>query len=281
MGGVAPAPGVGTAACALTPPRVRETLHHMRRGPPAPEQATALTGKRIVVTRPQPDAQRLARRLAALGAVPIVAPSISIAFTDPPELGRALRSLERYDWIVFTSKHGVEAVFRLTPSIAGPRVAAIGPATAGALRAHGVAPDVMPGEFVAEAVIEALGEVTGRRLLLPRADIARKALAEGLVARGATVDEIAAYRTVAAGGERPNLDHVDAVTFTSSSTVRGFLDGGPVPAGARVICIGPITAATAREYGLAVTEIAEQYTEDGLIAALVAAFSTEPDETHP
>lgn len=244
----------------------------MARDLDAPQQGAGLMGRRIVVTRPEPDARRLADRLRALGATPILAPSIRIEFTDPPELRDALRQVQRYDWIVFTSKNGVEAVFRLSESIAGPRVAAIGPATAGALRAHGVEPTVMPEQFVAEAVLEALGDVAGRRLLLPRADIARRALADGLAARGATVHEIAAYRTVAAG-THPDLDGVDAVTFTSSSTVRGFLDRGPVPEGAKIICIGPITAATARECGLDVTEVAEEYTEDGLIAALVTVFS--------
>jgi uroporphyrinogen III methyltransferase/synthase len=95
-----------------------------------------------------------------------------------------------------------------------------------------------------------------------------------LRAGGATVHEIAAYRTASAGGKHPDLSGVDAITFTSSSTVRGFLEQGDVPSGASIICIGPITAATARELGLAVTEVAAEYTEDGLITALVAAFRT-------
>lgn len=235
-----------------------------------------LHGRRIVVTRPEPDAQHLADRLRTLGAVPIVVPAIRIEFTDPPELGDALRRLADYDWLIFTSRNGVTAVFRQTTTIEGPRIAAIGPATAGALRARGIEPDLVPEEYVAEAIVEALGDVGGKRVLLPRADIARRALTEILRSRGALVDEIAAYRTVSASARRPDISGADAVTFTSSSTVRGFLEQGPVPEGARVVCIGPITAETARECGLEVTEVAGEYTEDGLIAALTNVFNATP-----
>jgi uroporphyrinogen III methyltransferase/synthase len=234
---------------------------------------STLTGRRIVITRPEPDARRLAERLRALGATPVVVPAIRIEFTDPPELDDALARMAGYDWVIFTSRNGVEAVFRRARSIAGPRVAAIGPATAHALREHGVEPDLMPAEYVAEAVLDALGDVAGRRCLLPRADIAREALAVGLTARGALVDEIAAYRTRPLAERHTDLGAVDAVTFTSSSTVRGFLAGGPVPDGARIVCIGPITADTARACGLTVSAVAQEYTEDGLIAALQAAFA--------
>ncbi len=232
-----------------------------------------LAGRRIVITRPEADATRLADRLRALGAVPIVAPAIRIEFTDPPELDGALANLAGYHWIIFTSRSGVEAVFRRTTALAGPKVAAIGPATAAILRARGVEPDLVPEEYVAEAILEALGEVRGLRFLLPRADIAREALVDGLERGGAVVHEIAAYRTREVSVRRAELGPVDAVTFTSSSTVRGFLAGGPVPDGAKVVCIGPITAQTAREHGLDVAAVAEHYTEDGLIAALVAAFT--------
>lgn len=232
-----------------------------------------LAGRRIVITRPQADAERLAERLRGLGATPVVAPAIEIEFTDPPELDRALAAISTYDWIVFTSRNGVEAVFRRTAAIPRtPRIAAIGPATAEALRRRGIEPDLVPQRYIAEAVLDALGDVRGLKVLLPRADIARKALPEGLSARGAIVHEIAAYRTRSSDAAPASIGPADAVTFTSSSTVRGFLENGPVPEGAKVICIGPITAATAREYGIEVAAVANEYTEDGLIAALVAAF---------
>jgi uroporphyrinogen III methyltransferase/synthase len=236
---------------------------------------TSLVGRRIVVTRPAEDAARLASRLRDLGAVPLVLPSIKVEFTDPPELRGALREPLRYDWIVFTSKHGVEAAFRLVPRLVGPRIAAIGPATAQALRHYDVTLDAMPSEYVAEAIIPRLGDVAGTQILLPRADIARRALADGLRARRADVTEVAAYRTRVRTGPRPDLREVDAITFTSSSTVRGFLAGGPAPGTAKVVCIGPITAATARDHGLRVAEIATEYTEDGLIGALFKAFGRE------
>jgi uroporphyrinogen-III synthase len=232
-----------------------------------------LAGRRIVITRPEPDAARLAARLRGMGAVPVLVPSIRIEFTDPPELDRALAEIRSYDWVIFTSRSGVEAVFRRTTSLRGPKVAAIGPATARALKARGIEPDLVPRQYVAEAILDALGDVRGLAFLLPRADIAREALAEGLEMRGARVVEIAAYRTVAEANRPADLGPVDAITFTSSSTVRGFLAGGPVPSGAKVVCIGPITARTAQEYGLEVAAVAEEYTEDGLVAALEAALA--------
>jgi uroporphyrinogen III methyltransferase/synthase len=211
-------------------------------------------------------------RLEALGAVPLLVPGIRIEFTDPGPLDAALTRLRDYDWVIFTSRHAVEAVFRRRRSLSGPRVAAVGRATAGELVRHGVVPDLVPREFVGERLLDALGPVAGLRVLLPRADIGRRTIPEGLAARGAAVDEVVVYRTVAGSPSRPDLTGVDAVTFTSPSTVHGFLESGPLPAGARVLCIGPVTAAAAREHGLEVHEVAGEYTEDGLVAALIEAL---------
>jgi uroporphyrinogen-III synthase len=208
-----------------------------------------------------------------LGAVPIVVPAIQIEWADPAPLDAAVANLGTYDWVIFTSRNGVEAFFRRTKGISGTRVAAIGPATAGELRAHGVEPDLIPADHIAEAIVEALGDVRGQKILLPRADIARRTLPETLRERGASVDDVPVYHTRPAEHTRPNLDRVDAVTFTSSSSVRNFLAGGGVPAGAKVICIGPVTAGTAREHGLEAIEVTGDYSEDGLVAALIAALS--------
>lgn len=246
-------------------------------GPPPP----LLAGRRIVITRPAERAGRLADRLRSLGAVPLVFPTIRIAAAEPGPLVAAARALATYDWVVFTSANGVAAFFaRLGDAgkdardVANRKVAAIGPVTARALRERGVEPALMPAEYVAEAILASLGEVRGLRFLLPRADIAREALAEGLEARGALVTEVTAYRTVGADGPTPDLAGADAVTFTSSSTVRHFVasGAGARAAGAKVICIGPVTAATARELGLVVSAVATEYTEDGLIEALEGAF---------
>jgi uroporphyrinogen-III synthase len=231
-----------------------------------------LAGRRIVITRAEQDARKLAARLEGLGAHSIVLPSIRIEFADPESLDAALAHLSDYQWIIFTSRYAVDAVLRRTPRLPGPRVAAVGRSTADALQARGITPSIVPADFVAEALLEALGDVRGARVLLPRADIGRRELPDGLRARGAQVEEIVAYRTVAVASQRPDLSGVDAITFTSSSTVRGFLESGPVPPGAKVICMGRITAQTAREAGLDVYDVAREYTEDGLVAALVAAL---------
>ena len=249
---------------------IMPTRSHVRERP--------LTGHRIVVTRPLDDAARLADRLRALGAEPIIVPVIRAEFTDPPELETALQRVSDFDWIVFTSRNGVEAVFRLVTSIAGPRIAAIGPATRAALERHGLRADLMPETYVAEGVIAALGDVNGLSILLPRADIARAVLADGLVQRGARVTQVAAYRTVTLECDPAVWVGADTVTFTSASTVHGLLASGPIPEGATVVCIGPITAAAAREHGLVVTAVAQEYTEDGLVDALTAALGKRRPE---
>jgi uroporphyrinogen-III synthase len=186
-----------------------------------------LAGRRIVITRPAERAARLADRLRALGAVPVVFPTIRIEAADSAPLVAAARDLDAFDWVVFTSASGVDAFFahlaeagRDARDMARRQVAAIGPVTAQALRKRGVEPALVPAEYVAEAILAALGDVGGRSFLLPRADIAREALAEGLRARGARVTEVTAYRTRGADGPPPDLAGADAVTFTSSSTVR-------------------------------------------------------------
>jgi uroporphyrinogen-III synthase len=247
---------------------------------PAAKPAGALQGRRIVITRPAEKARRLAERLRSLGAVPIEFPTVRIEPAEAGPLDAALRALDSFDWIVFTSANGVDAVFaRLAAAgkdardVRGRKVAAIGPVTARALKEHDVTPSLVPKEYVAEAILESLGEVRGKRFLLPRADIAREALAVGLKQRGAVVTEVAAYRTVGVSGPPPDLSGADAVTFTSSSTVRHFLASGAAVGTAKVVCIGPVTAATARELGLTVDAVADEYTEDGLIQALVGVLS--------
>jgi uroporphyrinogen-III synthase len=136
--------------------------------------------------------------------------------------------------------------------------------------------DFVPEHYVAEAILEEIGDVSGQNILLPRADIARQTLAEGLRAKGAQVDEVTAYRTVAAAPvAESDVRPGDVITFTSSSTVRNFLAryGGEPPAvlaATTIACIGPVTAHTAAEAGLQVDVVAEEHTVDGLLAALIA-----------
>ena len=159
-------------------------------------------------------------------------------------------------------------------ALAGATVAAIGPGTAAELERHGVRADVLPEQFVAEALVEALApiEVEGRRVLVARAAEARSLLPDALRERGAEVDEVALYETVAeplGDAERAALERATYVTFTSSSTVRFLLDSGVrPPEGARVVSIGPITSATAQEHGLTVHVEAERHDVEGLVDAL-------------
>lgn len=264
----------------------------------ADSTARPLAGRHIVITRPPERAPGMRRALEDAGARVTALPAIAIAPSDDDEnLDAALRELATYDWIVFTSVNGVRALDKrlaalgLTWDTRGrARVAAIGPATARALAAAGAPAEVVPAEYVAEAIVEALGNVAGQRILLPRADIARKALAQELAVRGADVTEVAAYRTVprrippkelarALDAGRP-----DAITFTSSSTVLGLLQSldaarrAPEEAlrGVALAAIGPITAATLREHGLEPAIVAAEYTMPGLVQALVEYFAGAP-----
>ncbi len=274
-----------------------------------------LQGKRILVTRASKQAGALSDRLRKLGAIPVEFPIIQIA---PPEdwvlLDNALHQLcakeeePYYTWLVFTSANGVNICFdRLntlaynTNDIGKVRVAAIGPATAQALRHHGIKPDLVPDEYIAEGVAAALIEdvhrhgvsLEGKRILILRAAEARKVLVEKLQRAGAIVEEVAAYRTRGAviddeqGHEVLRLlqaGQLDILTFTSSSTVRHFVqwlaDCAPGAAVSpiahvthnpqlKIACIGPITSQTARELGLDVQIEASEFTIDGLVEAIV------------
>jgi len=254
----------------------------------------ALEGRRIVVTRTREQAGELARALETHGAAVVLAPVIRI---EPlPQLGAlraALAGLSAYRWVVFTSQNAVQIVFdRLLAWGLGPRVfattsvAAIGTATAGALTERGVTPALVPDEFVGEALSEALatrGGLAGCRVLIPSAQEAREALAAGLRAHGATVEVVPVYRTVPARTDLSELaaeltgGRIDAVTFTSSSTVRCFTDlvGGDAARSGRFAAavIGPVTAATARELGLRDVLEADPHTVPGLVDALLRRFA--------
>jgi uroporphyrinogen III methyltransferase/synthase len=265
-----------------------------------------LLGRRIVVTRARPQASGLAARLEALGAETISSPAIRIEPPDDPApLREAVRSAAAFDlphrggqaagrhgWIVFTSPNGVEAFFAAMKAEgldaralggAGRQVAAIGPATAARLAAFGIRADLEPETFTSAALAEALAarqDLRGVPILLLRADIAPKDLGEALAARGAAVHEVTAYRTVAdlASREaaRALLDRGEAdwITFTSSSTVKYFLEAVGAPrirsSGARIASIGQVTSAAVREAGLDVTVEADPHTMDGLVDAIVA-----------
>ena len=213
----------------------------------------------------------------------VEAPAIRIAARPSAEVDAVLAGIEDYALVCLTSPNGAALLMealdrggRDARALAGATVAAIGPGTAAELRRHGIAPDVVPERSVAEALVEALGgvEVHGRRVLVARASEARDVLPDALAARGADVTVLPLYDTLAAPLSDDALRaaaEADYVTFTSSSTVRFFMAGidGHFPASARVVSIGPVTSATAREAGLEVHVEAAQHDVDGVVAALL------------
>ncbi len=257
-----------------------------------------LDGRTVVVTRAAEQAGVFVTLLEEAGARVMQAPTIAI---EAPEswasLDAALADLGRFTWVIFTSVNGVRmiearlnALGRSWSALAGARVAAIGPATAAALEARGVRVEVVPGEYRAEGLVERLRGVVGAgdRILLPRAAQTRDVLVRELARLGAEVTEVASYRTLplaeGAGPVRTALADagVDAVTFTSSSTARNFArlftdeERRTWFAGVTVASIGPITAATAAEYGLVTAVMPSEYTIPALAQAIAEHFARRP-----
>ncbi len=260
-----------------------------------------LFGKRIVVTRAREQASGLSDLLRSKGADPIELPVIQIRpLEETQELDTALKHLSEYDWVILTSANTVpvlasrlEVLGLDARAFASAKIAAIGPATALALKEHlGLRADFVPTEAVAEAILQEFPEtdLAGKRILLPRAQEARAILPEELREQGATVDVIAAYQTVmdTEGAEALQTEfqngEIDVITFTSSSTVKNFVQAlSPnAPAevatylkGTLIVAIGPITANTAREFGLEPHIVAEEHTIPGLVGAIEAHFTKE------
>jgi uroporphyrinogen III methyltransferase/synthase len=249
-----------------------------------------LFGRRIIVTRPREQSAELVRRIEAEGGEALTAPSIRIQAIPNPDLSGLAQP---YDWAVFTSVNGVyclaDALKRAGADIRklGPaRIAAIGPETARAAERIGLRVDFTPSRYVAEQLIEEFPEsVANRRILIARAREAREVLPERWREQGARVDVLPVYETVpdregvADLREQIISGGVDAVTFTASSTVYGFMErfGDLDLSRMSVACIGPITAQSARQAGLRVDVEAEEFTVSGLVAALRRYFGTLED----
>lgn len=249
-------------------------------------------GRRVLVTRAREQSGSFVERLERLGAETLECPTIEI---QPPEdltaLDRALKELATFDWVIFTSQNGVTVFFDRLLQGGGDirdlgiaRLAAIGPATAAKLQERGLRVEAVPGEFRGEDLALYLKtDVRGKRVLLPRAAGAREALPQALAEAGADLVEVITYRSVrprslpASVKQALAQGRVDVVTFTSSSTVRHFLEllaeSGLGMGEARVACIGPITAETARALGLRVDIEARVYTTEGLVTAMADYFS--------
>jgi uroporphyrinogen-III synthase len=236
-----------------------------------------LEGIRIVVTRPE--AKSLADRLESLGAEVSLVPLIEIRpAEDHAAVEAALERLDGYDWVVFTSVNAVAVFAPRLGGLAGPRVAAVGPVTADAIRAHGPEPAFV-AERASDDIAGGLGDLQGARVLLPQADIADPHLAHELRGMGAEVDTVVAYRTVLVEpplwGILP-LRIAHAVVLASGSAVRSLAAAGGAGDDALLVCIGPKTARVAREVGFKVGLVADETTSDGIIQALVSHFGDSP-----
>jgi len=247
-----------------------------------------LNNKRILITRPRAQAEKFAKVLAAQGAQPLLFPVIqSVPPEDLTMLDRALNALDQYDWLVFTSVHGVNFFYdrlqalgikKLSPKL---RVATVGPRTAKALSERGVWVEHTPDEYLPEALLPGFGRnLYGKRFLFPQSNLARTELASQLRAAGALVNEVVAYRTIQAEPLASEVEAlragVDIVTFTSPSTVHNFieiarkngLDPFNLPGAPIIACIGPVTKRAAEEAGLIQPIVASQYTSDGLVEVI-------------
>lgn len=241
---------------------------------------------KVLITRPSLQSDDFAEKLRTAGFEPIFFPVIEICpVENNVELKAALQNISKYAWVVFTSVNAVDVVFspsplRPSPNFEGVRVAAVGPKTAEALRKRGVEPDFIPAEYIGEAIMPGLGEVKGKWILLPRAEIASKELPTAIVNSGGIAHEIIVYRTLPAAVDADGLlalkSGVDVVTFTSTSTVENFialvrenhLDPLNLPNHPLFACIGPVTEKAARQVGLENTVTAKAYTTEGLIEVI-------------
>jgi uroporphyrinogen III methyltransferase/synthase len=249
-----------------------------------------LFAKRIVVTRATQQAQALSEKLRELGADVIEMPATQVARLDLAPLREAIRDLSSYQWLILTSQNAVSIFWeqllgaaRDARTLAGLRIAAVGPATAGALLEHGIAVDVIPDRFVAEGLLEKMRErddVSGNRVLYVTAEGARDVLPRGLTEIGAEVVVLEVYRSIVDGQGAARLARaieagkVDLATFTSGSAVRGYVEavGDDLAARIPAASIGTQTTEALRDAGIEVKIEAKESTIDGLVSAVLGAF---------
>jgi len=279
-------------AAALTSPaiiiigevvKLRESLQWFEKKP--------LFGQKVLVTRARSQASELSAKIQELGGEAIEFPVIKIVPpTNTEPLKEAYKQLDSFDWIIFTSVNGVSTFFEQLKEnkidirkMGKARIAAIGSKTAEALQEKGLIVDIIPEEFRAEGLLNSLeGEIkAGQKVLLPRADIARKILPQVLREKGLEVVEVDAYETVLDAENKAEIvellreKDVQIITFTSSSTVKNFMEAikdeevEQLLEGVTLASIGPITTKTAQDLGLKVDVTASEYTIDGLVEAII------------
>jgi uroporphyrinogen III methyltransferase/synthase len=270
--------------------RLREKLNWFETRP--------LFGRKVLVTRSREQASFFSELLIEQGAEPVECATIQVVPTDDwSQLDRAIRHLKKYEWVIFTSVNGVRFFLERLRSLGedlrvlkGINLCTIGPATAAELQRVGITPDFMPAEYRAEAVVKGLGikKLKGSHILLPRAKVAREILPVELKRLGAKIDVIPVYQTVRPDGDLNriesylNVGEIDVATFTSSSTVKNFVDmlgHKEVPSllkNVAVACIGPITAKTAKAYGIQTKIMPKAYTIPALTDAIVDYFKDRP-----
>ena len=254
-----------------------------------------LFGKTVLVTRAREQASKLTQALETLGAKCVEVPSIRLQAPSDhyAAVDQAISRLSDYAWVIFTSTNGVQHFFERLASagkdaraFGHAKIAAIGTATAEELGRHGIQADIVPQEFRAEGVVEALKDKlsTGMKILLPRAQEAREILTDSLRKLGAVVDVVPVYETVAACENGAELNEklqngeIDLVTFTSSSTVKNLVQAignAETLQHVKTAAIGPITAETCRKHGIEPDIVAEEYTIDGLVKAIRDRFLEE------
>ncbi|KAA0273009.1 MAG: uroporphyrinogen-III synthase [Chloroflexi bacterium] len=245
---------------------------------------------KVLITRPRAQADDFAEKLRSAGFEPIFFPVIEIRPVDNNnELAKALENIQQYAWVVFTSVNAVPPTVsphflrkwgECPEGTRGVKIAAVGPKTAEALRKHGLEPDFIPDEYIGEAIMSGLGDVNGKWILLPRAELAREELPNAISKAGGIAHEIVVYKTLPAEIDVNELSAlksgVDVVTFTSASTVENFvaitrqheLDPLNLPNSPLIACIGPVTKQAAKEAGFQNLVVAKEYTTEGLIEAI-------------
>ncbi len=256
-----------------------------------------LFGKGIVITRPKEQTDDFAALLNERGARVILFPTIRIVAPENyDDLDRAVREIATYDWVIFTSANGVRFFVNRFKELGldirelkGVQICTIGPGSASVVESYGMTVDIIPDEYISEGVVEAFRryDMKGKRVLLPRAEVARDVIPDGLADLGARVDAVTAYRTVNSQIDPKELfelierKKVDVITFTSPSTVNNFIDiignGKKLPEDIKIACIGPVTQRAAEKAGFTVDVMHGPYVIDGLVDALEEAFKRDAE----